>query len=61
MNKLHLSNKDEMLCGVCGGIAESTGIDPVIIRLGFVASLFLTVNTLLVYFLLWIIMPSPED
>lgn len=61
MKRLHLSKEDSMISGVCGGIAETTGIDPVIIRFGFVAALFLTVDTLLVYFVLWFIMPEIEN
>jgi len=31
--KLYKSEKDKVLCGVCGGIGEYLNIDPVIIRL----------------------------
>ena len=60
MKNLHLSDKESMLCGVCGGIAESTGLDPVIIRLLFVAGAFFNGMTFLLYFLLWIIMPEEK-
>ena len=34
MNKrLYRSNRDIMVCGVCGGIAEYFDIDPTIVRL----------------------------
>ena len=31
--KLYKSNQNEMLDGVCGGIAEYFGIDPTVVRL----------------------------
>lgn len=34
--KLYKSQRNRMLCGVCGGIAEYFNIDPTIVRLIFV-------------------------
>ena len=34
--KLYKSNKNKMLDGVCGGIAEYFNIDPTLLRLGWV-------------------------
>ena len=34
--KLYKSNKEKLICGVCGGIAEYLGIDPTLVRLVFV-------------------------
>lgn len=31
--KLYRSNRDKMLCGVCGGLGEYFNIDPTIVRL----------------------------
>lgn len=31
--RLYKSEKDKVLCGVCGGIGEYLNIDPVIVRL----------------------------
>ena len=40
--KLHLSSKNKMLGGVCAGIAETIGVDPSFVRIGFfIAGLFL--------------------
>lgn len=41
MHKLHTSTKDKYFAGVCGGLAETTGIDVSIIRLLFFISIFL--------------------
>jgi phage shock protein PspC (stress-responsive transcriptional regulator) len=53
-----------MIGGVCGGLAEYSGIDPVLWRVGFVA-LALAGPGLIVYLLLWVLMPSgptgPDD
>ena len=37
MKKLHKSNSQKMIAGVCGGIAEYFGFDPTIVRLIFAA------------------------
>ena len=36
MKKLHKSNKDRKISGVCGGIAEYFNVDSTLVRLGFV-------------------------
>ena len=61
MKKLHLSDKENMLCGVCGGIAESTGLDPVIIRLLFIGGMMFHGMTFILYIILWIIMPEEDE
>jgi phage shock protein C len=53
-----------MIGGVCGGLAVYSGIDPVLWRVGFVA-LALAGPGLIVYLLLWVLMPAgptgPDD
>jgi phage shock protein C len=57
VKRLYRSGKDRILGGVCGGIAEYLGIDPVIVRLGWVLiSLVYGVGVLL-YIIMWIIVP----
>lgn len=34
--RLYRSNTNRMVCGVCGGIADYFGIDPTLVRLGWV-------------------------
>jgi phage shock protein PspC (stress-responsive transcriptional regulator) len=46
-----------MLGGVCGGLAEYSGLDPLLWRVGFVA-LALAGPGLPVYLLLWLLMPG---
>jgi len=49
-----------MIAGVCGGIARYFNIDPVIVRLIFVLSVFLGGVSPLIYVLLWIVMPEEQ-
>ncbi len=60
MHKLHTSTKDKYFAGVCGGLAETTGIDVSIIRLLFFISIFFGGTGLLVYLGLWIILPLED-
>lgn len=60
--KLYRSANDRMISGVCGGIGEYFDIDPTIIRLIAAALLICSVGTaVLVYFLMWIIIPEEPD
>lgn len=57
VHRLYRSGNDRILGGVCGGIAEYLGIDPVIIRiLWAIGSLAWGLGVLL-YIIFWIIMP----
>lgn len=57
IKRLYRSKTDRVLGGVCGGIAEYLGIDPVVVRLIWViASLFWGVG-ILAYILAWLIIP----
>ncbi len=58
--RLYRSNRDVMLAGVCGGLAEYFNLDPTIIRLLFVLLAIATAGfpMLLAYFILWVIVPK---
>ena len=56
--KIYRSTKEKMISGVCGGLAEYFEVDPVIIRVLFVAALFLGTMGFWLYILLWIIIPK---
>jgi phage shock protein PspC (stress-responsive transcriptional regulator) len=50
-----------MLGGVCGGLAEHTGIDSLIWRVGFVGLTVAGGAGIVVYLLLWVLMaPGPR-
>jgi phage shock protein C len=54
------SKNDKMIAGVCGGIARYFNVDPAIVRLLFVLSVFLGGVSPLVYVVLWIVMPEEQ-
>jgi len=51
-----------MIAGVCRGIAEWLGWDPTIVRIGYVLLSVISAAFpgILVYIILWIIMPPPD-
>lgn len=55
--RLTRSRTDTIIAGVAGGIARYLAIDPVFVRLAFIALFFTGVGSLL-YPVLWIIMPK---
>ena len=59
MKQLYKSSTNKKVAGVCGGIGEYLGINPTIVRLGFVA-LSLLAGGLAVYIIAAIIMPERE-
>lgn len=62
MKRLYRSEKEQMLGGVCGGIAEYFDIDPTIIRIFFVLVVFPTVGFgFITYLLLWAIIPTESS
>jgi phage shock protein C len=55
--RLTRSANDKIIGGVCGGLAQYFGIDAVIVRLIFVALIFAGGMGILLYPILWLIMP----
>lgn len=55
--RLMRSATDKMIGGVCGGLGRYLGLDVTIVRLAFLMLFFLAGHGLLVYLLLWILMP----
>jgi phage shock protein PspC (stress-responsive transcriptional regulator) len=56
--QLRRSGTDRMAGGVCGGLAEYSGIDPLLWRVGFVGLAVAGGAGILIYLLLWVLMPS---
>ena len=56
--KLYRSVSDRMIGGVCGGLGVFLKIDPIFIRLLFILLLFGSDFGLLLYVLLWILIPE---
>ena len=58
---LRRSRTDRMLSGVCGGLAESLGADPALVRLGLVALTVLGAGSgALLYVAAWILVPEQD-
>jgi phage shock protein C len=57
INRLRLSDRDKWIAGVCGGVAEVTGVEAWIWRLLFVLGLFAGGLTAVLYIILWIFVP----
>lgn len=55
--RLYKSNVNKMVDGVCGGIAEYVGIDPTLVRLGWVLFCAMGGSGILAYFIAAIIIP----
>lgn len=56
--RLYRSGKDKILGGVCGGIGEYLGVDPVIIRLLWILLALAYGTGILAYIIAWIIIPK---
>lgn len=59
--KLTRSRTDVMVAGVCAGLARYFSMDPTVVRLIFVLLLLLGGHGILVYIILWIIMPQDPE
>ncbi len=59
--QLQRSRTDSMVAGVAGGLARYLRIDATMVRLVFVLLAFADGIGLLIYGLLWIVMPLPEE
>lgn len=58
-HQLRRSGRDRMIAGVCGGLGEFFGISPFWFRLAFLIALIPGgVPGLLLYFIMWIIVPN---
>jgi phage shock protein C len=55
--RLFRSRSNRRLAGVCGGIGDFTGLDPTLIRVGFIIFGLVGVGEL-VYLLMWLIVPK---
>ena len=62
MKRLKRSNKQKIIAGVCGGMAEYFNVDPTMVRLIYVTVSILSVAFpgILVYIILWIVIPQSD-
>jgi len=59
--KLYRSNDNRWLAGVCGGVAEYFDVDPTLIRVLFILFSFVVGGGLIVYLILWLVIPLAPD
>lgn len=59
--RLTRSTTDRMLGGVCGGLAEFTGIDPVVFRVVFAVATIMGGAGLIAYIIAWLVIPPGPD
>ena len=55
---LRRSRSERLLGGVCGGLARYFGVDPLLVRLAFIALSLAQGAGVLLYVLLWILVPE---
>lgn len=58
---LHRSETNKVIAGVAGGIGEYFNIDSTLVRLIFILLTVFGGSGILIYLILWIIMPGPKD
>jgi phage shock protein C len=60
---LHRSNQHRIIGGVCGGIADWLGWEPTLVRILYVVGSVVSAAFpgLLVYVILWVLMPRAPD
>lgn len=60
--KFYLSQTDKKIGGVCGGLAEYFGIDPLLVRIVTFCVMWFAGTGFLLYILLWLLAPKgPAD
>ncbi len=56
--KLYRSKSNRFIAGVCGGLGDYFNVDPTWIRILFVLFLLAAGSTLLVYLVMWLLVPE---
>ena len=60
VKKLYRSKDDRWLGGVCGGIAKYFNVDSTVIRVHFILLALVIGGGILVYIILWIVIPKEQ-
>ncbi len=61
MDKKLTRSKNQMIAGVCAGIAEYFDWDPTLVRAAYAVSIFFFGFGFLLYLVLWLIMPTSKE
>jgi phage shock protein PspC (stress-responsive transcriptional regulator) len=59
--KLHRSQTDKIIAGIAGGLGEHFEVDPTIVRLIFVLITVLGGSGVLLYLILWVLIPKNSE
>jgi phage shock protein C len=59
--RLSRSTSNKVVGGVCGGVGQYLGVDPILVRLLFVLLFVAEGAGLLIYLVLWLIMPRDDQ
>lgn len=59
--KLQRSTSNKMIAGVCAGIGKYFNLDPTIIRVLYVLMVFFAGFGILLYLILWLVIPSDSQ
>ena len=59
--RLYRVEQGKMLCGVCGGIADSFDLDPSLVRLGWIVFCALGGSGVLAYIIAAIVIPTKSS
>ena len=58
VKKLMRASRDKKIGGVCAGLADYFDLDPTIVRVVWLLAIFFAGTGLLVYLVLWIVLPQ---
>ena len=61
IKRLYRSTKDRLLGGICSGLGQYFNVDANIVRLIWVTISFFWPDAILVYLIMWIIIPKEFD
>jgi len=56
--RIYRSRTNRMIGGVCGGVGQYFNIDPTLIRILFIILVFLWGGGLILYLIMWILVPE---
>ena len=56
--KLYRSRRNRIIGGVCGGLADYLGMDPTVVRVIMALATFVGGMSILVYLIMWLLIPE---
>jgi phage shock protein C len=59
--RIYRSRNDRLIAGVAGGVANYLNIDPLLVRIGFVALTALNGFGAMLYIVLWLLLPNEDS